>query len=73
MNIRYSIVVVAAEDNLSCHVYLFAICVKTLAYTVGFRGCFPGPEADHSPPSCAEVTNMGTMLLFPHTSSRLAA
>jgi hypothetical protein len=33
----------------------------------------PGHEADHSPPSSAEVNNGRTMFLFPHTPSRCGA
>jgi hypothetical protein len=41
----------------------------------GYQGIFPwgvkrqGREADHSPPSCAEVKNGGTIHALPRTSS----
>jgi hypothetical protein len=40
------------------------------SYPMGTRGVKqPGSEADHSPPSSAEVMNSGTILPLPHMSS----
>jgi hypothetical protein len=39
------------------------------SYPIGTRGSFPGGEADHIPPSSAELKNGGAMPPLPHTSS----
>jgi hypothetical protein len=42
-------------------------------YQMGNGGTFPGSEADHSPPSRAEVKNGGAIPPLPHMYSRRGA
>jgi hypothetical protein len=39
------------------------------SYLMDNAGSFPRPEANHSPPSSAEIKNDGTIHPLPHTSS----
>jgi hypothetical protein len=43
------------------------------SYKMGAGGSLPGGEADHWPPSSAEVKNGGAISPLPYTSSRRGA
>jgi hypothetical protein len=46
------------HDFSLLHVVRTGFGAHPAAYPMGIGGCFPGPEADHSPPSSAEVKNV---------------
>jgi hypothetical protein len=62
------------QDSSLLHSIKTGSGAQPVSYTMDTTGCFPrskvaGGEADHSPPSSAEVKNGGAMPPFPHMSS----
>jgi hypothetical protein len=63
------------QEFFSFHVVQTGSGVQPASYRVGAGSTLspgvkrPGSEADHSPPSSAEVKNGGAISPFPHTSS----
>jgi hypothetical protein len=60
-----------SRDFTLFHSIQIGFGVQGVSYPIGSGGYFPGvkltgSEANHSPPSCAEVDNVETIPPFPH-------